>query len=160
MNSGHTYREHKKKCNEKVTKGNNSVISLETIMVLIHCTSSYCAWPLNSNQYFSSYASDKEKGNDSLISQDGVMFFCALHCMKLYWIPKSGVQVMLWTRKNNGKVTKGNNYVITLDRVMLFVHCTYSYCAWLLYEIVFNSNQYFSSYARNKEKYQRAIPYS
>ena len=51
-----------------------------------------------------------------------------------------------------GKETKGNNSVITIDRVMVLVHCTSSYCGWQLYEIVLNSNQFFSSYAMDKEK--------
>jgi hypothetical protein len=64
---------------------------------------------------------------------------------------------MLRTRKSNEKVTKGNNSIITLDRVMVFVPCTSSFCAQPLYEAVFNSNQYFSSYAPDKEMYQKAI---
>jgi hypothetical protein len=65
----------------KVTKGNNSVISQDGVVVLVHCT-----------------------------------FLNILdHCMKLYWIPTVSLQVMLWTKENNGKVTKGNNSVITLD---------------------------------------------
>jgi hypothetical protein len=79
------------------------------------------------------------------------------HCMKLYWIPTGSFKVMLWTKKSNGKVTKGNNSIITLNRVMVLVHCTSSYCAWPLYEVVLNSNQYFTSYTPDKEKYQRAI---
>jgi hypothetical protein len=49
--------------------------------------------------------------------------------MKMYWIPTSGVKVMLTGQeKINGKATKGNNSVITLDKVMVLVHCTFSYC--------------------------------
>jgi hypothetical protein len=38
---------------------------------------------------------------------------------------------MLWTRKknNNGKVTKGNDSIISLDRVMVLVHCNFFYSA-------------------------------
>jgi hypothetical protein len=57
--------------------------------------------------------------------------------------------------KNNGKVTKGNYSVSTLDRVMVLVHCTSSYCAWPYYEVVLNSNLYFSSYAPDMEKQQK-----
>jgi hypothetical protein len=37
------------------------------------------------------------------------------HCMKLYWIPTISLQVMVRTKENNGKVTKGKNSEITLD---------------------------------------------
>ena len=92
-------------------------------MVLVHCTSSHCAWPLyeivlKSNQYFTSYTPDK---------------------------------VTSYT-PDKEKNTKGNNSVITLDRVTVLVHCTPTYCGWPLYEIVLKSNLYFSSYAPDKEK--------
>jgi hypothetical protein len=45
------------------------------------------------------------------------------HCMELYWLPTSGFQVILRIRKSNGEKTKDNNSVITLDRVMVLVHC-------------------------------------
>jgi hypothetical protein len=35
-----------KESNGKETKGNNSVITSDIVMVLEHCTFSYCAWPL------------------------------------------------------------------------------------------------------------------
>ena len=31
-------------------------------------------------------------------------------------------------KRVQGKETKGNNSVITIDRVMVLVHCTSSYC--------------------------------
>jgi hypothetical protein len=90
----------------KVTKGNNFVIS-QRVKVLVHCTSSQCAWPF----------------------------------MKLYWMPTISLKVMVRTKENNGKVLKGNNSEITLERVMVLVHCTSPYCAWPLYEVVLNSKQ-------------------
>jgi hypothetical protein len=50
----------------KVPKGSNSVISQDGVMVLMHCTSWQCAWPLyevimNSNNKSSSYGPDKRK---------------------------------------------------------------------------------------------------
>jgi hypothetical protein len=39
--------------------------------------------------------------------------------------------------KSNGKATKGNNSIISLDRVIVLVHCTSSYCAWSLYQVFF-----------------------
>jgi hypothetical protein len=65
----------------------------------------------------------------------------------LYWIPTSR---FLCYVLRQGTVTKGNNYVITL-------HCSSSYCAWPLYEVVLNSNHYFSSYPPDNWKYQKAI---
>jgi hypothetical protein len=32
---------------KKVMKGNNSVISQDEVIVLVHCTFSQCAWPLH-----------------------------------------------------------------------------------------------------------------
>jgi hypothetical protein len=82
-------------------------------MVLVHCTSSQCDWPL--------------------------------YEFVLY--PTSGFQVILWTRKKQWKSNKGNNSIIILDRVMVLVHCTWSYCARLLSEVVLNSQD-----APDKEK--------
>jgi hypothetical protein len=78
----------------------------------VHCTSYYCAWPLYEvvlNQYVLSYASDKEKYHRAVIlyfvKMELWLFCTALpfnvldNCMKLYWIPNSSFQVMLWTRK-------------------------------------------------------------
>jgi hypothetical protein len=44
------------------------------------------------------------------------------NCMKLYWIPKCGFQVNC--TRHLGKVTKGNNAVISKDGVMVLVLCT------------------------------------
>jgi hypothetical protein len=35
---------------------------------------------------------------------------------------------MVRTKENNLKVSKGNNSAITLDRVMVLMHCSYPYC--------------------------------
>jgi hypothetical protein len=101
---------------------------------------------LNSNQYLLSYAPDKEKYQRAVtlyfVKMELWLLCTALpfnvldNCMKLYWIPNSSFQVMLWTRKSN----KGNNSVISQDGVLVLVHCTSSQCAWPLYEVILNSN--------------------
>jgi hypothetical protein len=59
--------------------------------------------------------------------------------------------------KSYGKMAKGNYSIITPDKDMVLVHCTSSYCAGPLYEVVLNANWNFSNYALDKETYQRAI---
>jgi hypothetical protein len=82
----------------------------------VHCTSTYYAWPLyevvlNSNQYVLSYAPDKEKYLRAItlyfvkmelwLLCTALPFYVHDNCMKLYWIPNSSFQVMLWTRESN-----------------------------------------------------------
>jgi hypothetical protein len=52
--------------------------------------------------------------------------------------------------ERQGKGTKGNNSINTEDGIIVIVHCTSSHCAWPLYEVVLNSNYWFSSYALDK----------
>jgi hypothetical protein len=54
---------------------------------------------------------------------------------------------MQWTKK----VTKGNNYVISPNRVMVLVDCNLSHRALPLYEVVENFNHYLSSNAVDKK---------
>jgi hypothetical protein len=77
----------KKESNGKVIKGNNSVISQDGVMVLVHCTSPYCGWPLYELTCFEfqpvvfklcSGQGKVTKGSNTVISQDGVMVL--VHC--------------------------------------------------------------------------------
>jgi fumarate reductase subunit C len=62
--------------------------------------------------------------------------FYALRFLSIYLTIENCIEFQLVVfklcsgqEKGNGKVTKGNNSIITLDRVMVLVHCTSSYCA-------------------------------
>jgi hypothetical protein len=87
---------------------------LRIVMVFVHCTSSYCAWPLyevafNSNHLFSSNSFDKKKSWRAItlwLVKMELWFLCTAlplnvldHCMKLYWNPTFSFQVKLQTRK-------------------------------------------------------------
>jgi hypothetical protein len=69
---------------------------------------------------------------------------CAMHfpllCLTIVWSCFEFQPVVFKLCFGKGKVTKGNNSVITLDRVMVLVFCTSSDGAWPLYEVVLNSN--------------------
>jgi hypothetical protein len=105
----------------EVTKGNNSLITLDRVMVLQHCTLN----PLIVLDHWScfelqlvvfklcSLQGKVTKGKNSVISQMELWFLCTAlplnlldHCMKLYLIPTSSFQIMLQTRKKQWKSNK------------------------------------------------------
>jgi hypothetical protein len=84
------------------------------------------------------------KGQQLLNVSRKIYYFCALRFLWIYLtIEWNCIEFQLVVfklcsgqEKSNGKVTKGNNSIITVDRVMVLVHCTSSYYAWPLYEVV------------------------
>ena len=89
--------------------------------------------------------------NLSKWSYDSCVLHFLLLCLTIVWncIELQPVVFKLCSRQ--GKETKGNNYVISQDGVMVLEYCTSSQFAWPLYEVIRNSNHESSGYAPDKE---------
>ena len=100
---------------KKVRKGNNSVISLNRDMVLVHCTLSHCSLPLkevllNSIRQFSSYLQTNKTSNkmqllcNQLKQRDGsctlpFLSLCSTIVFSFIKFHPYCFKVILWTRK-------------------------------------------------------------
>jgi hypothetical protein len=90
-----------------------TVISPNRVMVLVYCTSSPCPQPLyiEFQPLIFKICSRQQKvtmGKTFKWVKKELWFLCTAlpfnildHWIKLYWIPTSSFQVMLWTRKSN-----------------------------------------------------------
>jgi hypothetical protein len=119
-----------------ITMGNNSLNTQDRVIVLVHCTSSYCAWPLYEMCFefkpvcfkLCSVQGKVSKGNNSLSNWS--YGSCALHfllmCLTTVWSCIEFQPVVFKLCSRQGKVTKGNNSIISQDWVMVLVHWTSS----------------------------------
>ena len=135
----------------KIKKGSNSVNTHDRVMLLAFC---YCPYSHLSVyqvsfiylQYFYRYAPEKltiakiRKGNNSVITCDRVMVLAVCislmaiyQCIKFHLIPFYTFGDMLQTSLQLQKIRKGNNSVITCDRVMVLALCTSSDCHLSMY---------------------------
>ena len=141
--------------------GNNSVITCNRVKVLAFCTISDGCLSMNqvsfdSLIYFQRYALDKfntakiKKGNNSISTDDRVIFlaFCTSPHSPLSLYQVSFIYLHNFLRYAPDKLTfakirKGNNSVITCDRVTVLALCTSSDGCLSMYQVSFYSLLYF-----------------
>ena len=113
--------------------------------------------------YFKRYALDKfniakiSKGTNSINTYNRVMVFAfcisliaLYHCIKFHLFIFNTFRDMLRTSLLMQKIRKGNNSVITCDRITVFVLCTSSDGSMLMYKVSFHSLLYFQRYTPDK----------
>ena len=68
-------------------------------------------------------------------------------CIKFHLFIFNTFRGMLWTSLLLEKIGKGNNSIITCDRVTVLAFCTFSDGPLSMYQVSFHSFLYFQGYA-------------